>query len=201
MKKLFYLMMAALLLAAIPEIVSAQSNDPFEQQVIQTNPNKKSNNQRRRRTNKEEVAPAPTPTPAPTPAPQPKQEEKVVEQPQKPENNMTISNPCSDWLDFELVSMIGSIGTQEVAFTIKFTSHEMNDYMYVGGRLIAYDCDGNEHSGFGSQGFNVITDVPVKTTIKIRDRIDPRKTKALPVVCFNIGDCRIEMRNVPIDWK
>ena len=190
MKRLVYLLITALLLASIPEIVSAQSNDPFEQQVPQSKGGKnEKRNKNRRKVETQEVSVAPAPAPAP---------QQDVKQ---PVSDMTISNPCSDWLDFELVSMVGSTGTQEVSFTIKFTSHEMNDYMYVGGKLIAYDSDGNEHSGNGAQGFNVIMDVPVKATIKIRDRIDPRKTQVLPVVSFNIGDCRIEMRKVPIDWK
>ena len=71
MKRLAYFLITALLLTALPEIVSAQSNDPFEQQVIQSKGGKnEKRNKNRRKVTTEEV------TPAPTPAPQPQQEEK-----------------------------------------------------------------------------------------------------------------------------
>ena len=199
MKRLAYLLIAVLLLSAIPEMVSAQSNDPFEQQVIQSNPNnQKTKNQRRRRTNTEEVAPAPTPAPTPQPQPQPQQDDV-----KRPVSEMTISNPCSDWLDFELVSIIGSRGSQTVKLTVKITNHSTNQRISVGGDFMAYDCDGVEHSRGWAQGgaFDTFTDVPFKTTIDIPDKINPNTTTVMPVISFKVGECRIEMRKVPIDWR
>jgi hypothetical protein len=193
MKRLAYLLITALLLSAIPEIVSAQSNDPFEQQVLQSKGGK---NEKRNRKKVEEPAPAPTPAPAPKPQPQPQPEVK------QPVNGMTISNSCSDWLDFELVSVVGSRGSQLVQLTMKITQHSTNRRMYVGGDLKAYDCDGNEHSrGYGQGSFDFFTDVPVKATIDIPGKINPNTTTVMPVISFKVGECCIEMRNVPIDWK
>ena len=193
MKRLAYLLITALLLAALPEIVSAQSNDPFEQQVIQSKGGKnEKRNKNRKKVTTEEV------TPAPTPAPQPQQEDI-----KQPVNNMTISNSCSDWLDFELVSVIGSRGSQMVQLTVKITQHSTNQRMSVGGGLVAYDCDGVEHSRDWSAGgtFDFFTDVPVKTSFEIPGKINPNTTIVMPVISFKVGDCRIEMRNVTIDWR
>ncbi|MBO7073814.1 MAG: hypothetical protein J6W12_02755 [Bacteroidales bacterium] len=191
MKRLAYFLITALLLTALPEIVSAQSNDPFEQQVIQSKGGKnEKRNKNRRKVTTEEV------TPAPTPAPQPQQEEK------KPVNEMVISNPCSEWLDFELVSVVGSRGSQTVKMTMKLTQHQTNKRMSVGGNFIAYDCEGVEHSrGYSVSTYDMITDVTVRTEMDIPGKINPNNTKVMPVIIFNVGDCRIEMRNVPIDWK
>ncbi len=191
MKRLAYFLITALLLTALPEIVSAQSNDPFEQQVIQSKGGKnEKRNKNRRKVTTEEV------TPAPTPAPQPQQEEK------KPVNEMVISNPCSEWLDFELVSVVGSRGSQTVKMTMKLTQHQTNKRMSVGGNFIAYDCEGVEHSrGYSVSTYDMITDVTVRTEMDIPGKINPNNTKVMPVILFNVGDCRIEMRNVPIDWK
>lgn len=192
MKRLAYFLITALLLTALPEIVSAQSNDPFEQQVIQSKGGKnEKRNKNRRKVTTEEV------TPAPTPAPQPQQEEAP-----KPANEMTISNPCSEWLDFELVSVVGSRGSQTVKMTMKLTQHQTNKRMSVGGNFIAYDCEGVEHSrGYSVSTYDMITDVTVRTEMDIPGKINPNNTKVMPVILFNVGDCRIEMRNVPIDWK
>ncbi len=191
MKRLAYFLITALLLTALPEIVSAQSNDPFEQQVIQSKGGKnEKRNKNRRKVTTEEV------TPAPTPAPQPQQEEK------KPVNEMVISNPCSEWLDFELVSVVGSRGSQTVKMTMKLTQHQTNKRISVGGNFIAYDCEGVEHSrGYSVSTYDMITDVTVRTEMDIPGKINPNNTKVMPVILFNVGDCRIEMRNVPIDWK
>ena len=131
--------------------------------------------------------------------PQPKPEEKEV----KPQNNgFTISNPCSEWLDFELVSINGSLGSQKVSLTFKITSHDVNKRIYVGGDLISYDCEGEEHNrSYSTSSYDAITDVPIKSSFEIPGKINPTKTTVMPVISFNIGDCRIEIRNAPIDWK
>ena len=191
MKRLACALIAVMLLSAMPEIMSAQSNDPFEQQVIQTqNNSKQSQNKRRRRTAAEPEKETPAPTPAPAPQPEVKQ------------SGMTISNPCSDWLDFELVSITGSLGAQTVQLTFKITSHKANSRIYVGGNLVSYDSEGEEHNrSYSTSTFDMITDVPVKTTLDIPGKINPNKTTVMPVISFNVADCRIEIRNATIDWK
>ena len=196
MKRLVYLLIMAILLTTIPEMVSAQSNDPFEQQVLQSKGGKnEKRNKNRRKVETEEVAPVPTPTP--TPAPQPQQEDE-----KRPVNEMTISNPCSDWLDFELVSIVGSKGSQKVEINFRFTNHDKNKYIYVGGNFIAYDTEGEEHKRYSSvDSYNAITDVTIKSKIEIPGKINPNKTTVMPVIVFSVGDCRIEIRNAKIDWK
>lgn len=194
MKKLFYLLIVAVFVTAIPEVASAQSNDPFEQETLKATNNgnasreKKINRKKTEQT--EEVAPAPKPQP-------------VVKQVVNENNNgMTISNPCSDWLDFEFISLVGSKGAQTVKLSFKITSHEKNARIYVGGNFIAYDSEGEEHNrGYGSTYYDMITDVPVKSSLNVPGKINPNKTTVMPVISFNIDNCRIEMRNVPIDWR
>lgn len=195
MRKLALFLIAALMLSVIPEIVSAQSNDPFEQQVIQTDKSsaKTKNKTRRRKAVTKEEAPASTPVPQPQP------DKKVVE---TPANEMILSNPCSEWLDVEIVSIIGSRGDQTVQMTVKITNHDKNQRIYVGGDFIAYDCEGEEHRrGYATGSFDMITDVTIKTTIDIPGTINPNKTTVMPVISFSVGKCCIELRNAPIDWK
>lgn len=190
MKKLILFLIAAMLISAMPIATFAQSDDPFEQETLKT---QKGNNAREKKISRKKVEETPV-----TPAPKPQALE--VEKP-KPAG-FTISNSCDEWLDVEFVSLIGSIASQEVKLTIKITNHDVDKHIYVGNRFLAYDSEGNEHARSWSSGdYNALTDVPIKTSMNIPGKINPTKTKVLPVVKFDIGDCRIEMRNVPIDWK
>ena len=192
MKKLIYLVIAVMFLSALPEMSFAQSNDPFEQETLKANGNDK-NKEKKVSRKKEEKKAEPV---KPTTAPVKKQEVSKVK------NEMTISNPCSQWLDLELVSVIGSKASQTITLSFKMVNHDVNKRLSVGGSLLAYDSEGNEHSkGYSSGTFETITDVTVSFSIDIPGKINPTKTTVMPVICFNIGDCRIEMRNVPIDWK
>ena len=73
--------------------------------------------------------------------------------------------------------------------------------------FIACDDEGEEHNDNNyysrtSKDFNMITDVPVKYSFEIPGKANPNVVKIMPVISFNIGDeCRIELRNVPINWK
>lgn len=195
MKKLIYFVIAVMFLSAMPEIVRAQSNDPFEQQTLKARDNTTKREKKINRKKTTEV------------------EEKQDQQPahkaepkQKPakNNEFTISNPCDEWLDLEIVSIIGSKGSQKVKITGKITNHEKNMDITVGRNFVCYDSEGNEHNStyYGTtSSFNTLSDVPVKFSIEIPGTIKPSETKILPVVSFNINDCRIEMRNVPINWK
>ena len=189
MKKLIYCIIAIMFLSAMPEIASAQSNDPFEQQTLKARDNTTKKEKKISRKKNAEEAPAP------------KMEPVQKQEPAK-NNEMTISNPCDEWLDVEFVSLIGSKASQTIKLTIKFTNHDVNKHLYVGGNFLAYDCDGNEHSrNWSSSDYNAVTDIPIKTTIDVPEKINPANTKVMPVMSFNLGDCRIEMRNVPINWK
>lgn len=194
MKKIFYLVIAVLLLSAIPEISFAQSNDPFDNETLKatgTTTKREKKIDRKKKVETEEVTPA---KPQPQPQPKPVVEEVKV-------NDMVISNPCDEWLDFELVSLVGSRGSQTVKLTAKITNHKSNKRMYVGGNFIAYDCEGEEHRTGYYSGYDMLTDITVKFSLDIPGKINPANTKIMPVISFNIDDCRIELRNVPIDWK
>lgn len=190
MKRLVYFIIAIMFLSAMPEIVCAQSNDPFEQQTLKARDN---STKREKKINRKKNAEQEVKEEAAAPKAEPKQ---------APASEFTISNPCDEWLDVEFVSLIGSKATQMVTLTIKFTNHDVNKRMYVGGNFLAYDCEGNEHRrSWSPSDFNTVTDVPVKTKIEVPDKINPTKTKVMPVMNFKVGDCTIEMRNVPINWK
>lgn len=199
MKKLIHILIGFMFALAIPEIVMAQSNDPFEHQTLKARDNttKKEKKINRKKNVEAEVKE--------TPAPAPKQEVKEVkkEEPKlQVKNEMTISNPCDEWLDVEFVSLIGSKANQTVRLTMRMINHGLNKDIRVGSRFLAYDTDGEEHArDYSSDNFNTLTDIPVKFTIDVPGKINPSTTKVMPVMSFNLGDCRIEMRNVPINWK
>jgi len=194
MKKLIYFLIAFMFISVIPEIAVAQSNDPFEQQTLKARDNttKREKKINRKKNAEQEVKEEPA-----TPKAEPKQKSA-----QAPASELTISNPCDEWLDVEMVSLIGSKANQTIKLTIMFTNHDVNKHVYVGNHFLAYDCEGNEHERNWSSGdYTALTDIPIKTSIDVPGKINPSKTKVMPVIKFDIGDCKIEMRNVPIDWK
>jgi len=199
MKKLTYLLIAVFLLSALPQVSFAQSDDPFEQETLKTNNN--GNIRREKKINRKKNAETET-----TPQLQMQPVEKPANnQVAKPANNdeMTISNPCSDWLDFEFISLVGSRGSQTIKLTFKITNHDVNKSLRVGSKLIAFDNEGDEHSSsyIASGSYNCMTDVPVKISFDLPEKANPANVKKLNVIGFNIDDCRVEMRNVPIEWR
>ncbi len=195
MKKLIYFIIAVMFLSALPEISYAQSNDPFEQQTLKARGNTTQREKKIKRKNAEQEE---TRTVTATPKETTSASKEVVKN-----SEMSISNPCDEWLDVELISLIGSKSTQTLKLTIKMTNHGLNKKLYVGQEFLAYDNDGEEHarSYNGSENYNTLTDIPVKFFINVPGTINPSTNKVMPVMSFNIGDCRIEMRNVPINWK
>ena len=188
MKKLLYFLIALMFISVIPEVASAQSNDPFEQKTLKatgkSGRHEKKVSRKKVETTTVEDAPA---APAEETAPAKK---------------VTISNPCEDWLDVEFVSLVGSRASQTVKLTLKVTNHSTNKDMYIGGNFVGYDCEGEEHArGYSPERYNTLTDVPFKTSFEIPGKINPNKTTVMPAMIFSVGDCRIEMKNVPIDWK
>lgn len=207
MKKLIYFVIAVMLLSAIPAVTYAQSNDPFEQETLKAN--NYNNSKREKKISRKKGAQTETPkqqqqvAPAPTPAPAPVQTQQEAPKPNKKE--MEISNPCDEeWLDFEYVSLVGSKSTQTIKLTCKFTNRDTNTKVRVGGDFLAYDSDGGEHTTENYkivQEFYAMMDVPIKFSLNVPGKMNPTKTKVMPVISFNVGDCRIELRNVPINWK
>ncbi|MGN0032234.1 MAG: hypothetical protein ACI358_00380 [Candidatus Limimorpha sp.] len=199
MRKIIYTLVSALLLSIVPEILSAQSNDPFEQETLKSTGNtvrREKKISRKKNSETEEQSPViNTPN-------------TNTQKPAEPKKNtLSISNPCDEWLDFEFVSLVGSRGSQTMKMTIKVTNHRSNSNMRLANYFISFDDEGVEHNDNGfysstSKEFNMITDVPVKYSFEIPGKANPNTVKMMAVICFNIGDeCRIELRNVPIDWK
>lgn len=194
MKRFFYLLIAVMFLSAIPEVSYAQSNDPFEQEALKTtgkDKNKEKKVDRKKQDAKNEEA-----DPAPKPETKP--------QFQLTPNEMTISYPCDEKISFEFISLVGGIGSQKLRLTGKIVNHDVNKSIDIGHNFISYDNEGVEHSGWQysySSSHKTLTDVPVKFEIEIPGQVNPAKTKTMPVVGFEIDGCRVEMRNVPIDWK
>ena len=193
MKKLLYFIIAVMFLSAMPEFTCAQSNDPFEQETLKARgtTTKREKKIKRKKEDETVVTPA-TKTEKPVVA-----KEKTVTA-----NEMSISNSCDEWLDLEFVSLIGSRANQTVKLTLKMTNHSTNKEIRVGGNFLAYDCDGEEHArSYYAETYKTLTDIPVKFFLDVPGKVNPSTTKVMPVISFNVGDCRIEMRNVPINWK
>ena len=190
MKKLLYFLIALMFVTVIPEAVSAQSNDPFEQKTLKDN-GKSGGKEHKVNRKKEHAQPA-----------KPEAKEEKTEQTAKPVSSMTLSNPCEDWLDVEFVSLVGSRANQTIKLTLKVTNHSTNKDMYIGGNFVGFDCEGEEHSrGYAPERYSSLTDIPFRTSFDIPGKINPNKTSVMPAMIFSVGECRIEMRNVPIDWK
>lgn len=209
MKKLVIFLIAIMFVSAMPNIVNAQSNDPFEQQTLKARDNttKREKKINRRKDAEAQEAPAKQAPVQQAPKQEPAKKPVVKEEAKPVVSEMTLSNPCDEWLDVEFVSLIGSKGSQTMKLTIKLTNHETNEELKVGSNFVAFDDEGNEHSSdtyyaSTSKDLKLITDVPVKYTINIPEKANPAKVKKMPVISFNVGrNCRIEMRNVPITWK
>lgn len=118
--------------------------------------------------------------------------------------DIAISNPCEGetGLDFKIISLIGDRNTQTLTLTGKFINHDVNKVVKVGGELICYDAEGNAHNSNNSfTSFKSLTDVPVRFEMPIPGQMVPKRNKKMSVISFDIDECRIELRNVPIMWK
>ena len=192
MKKLLYVLSALMFISVIPEVANAQSNDPFEQKTLKASGR---NGRHERKVNRKKVE---VTTTEEAPAAPVTTEDKPVAKP----SSMTLSNPCEEWLDVEFLSLVGSRANQTIRLTLKVTNHSTNKDLYIGGNFVGFDCEGEEHSrGYAPERYSSLTDVPFKTSFEVPGKINPNKTTVMPAMIFSIGECRIEMRNVPIDWK
>lgn len=116
--------------------------------------------------------------------------------------NIEISNPCQDeTIDFKLISLIGDKEEQTLVLNCRFINRDVNANIAVGGNLVCYDTEGVAHNTYSSRSYDARTDKKVNFSINIPGKVVPRKVKKLSVVSFDIGDCRITMKNVPIIWK
>lgn len=180
-------------LVMMPSFAKAQNDDTFNKQTLKSTGTGNAVKEKRvdRKTHPEQPAVKPAENP-------------VVNKQTKPEakkDEMVIVNPCSDWLDFEFVELIGNTSKQTLSMTYKVTNHDVNKSMYVGNDVLAYDDNGGEHKNSWGPRYDMVTDVMISYTMDIPGQVLPSKVKKLTYVSFKIGDCKIEMRNVPINWK
>ena len=192
MKKLLCFLIALMFISVIPEVAYAQSNDPFEQKTLKTGGR---NGRHERKVNRKKVE-------VTTKEEAPAQKDSEDEPQTTKVTNMTLSNPCEEWLDVEFLSLVGSRANQTIKLTLKVTNHSTNKDLSIGGNFVGFDCEGEEHSrGYAPERYSSLTDIPFKTSFDIPGKINPNKTTVMPAMIFSVGECRIEMRNVPIDWK
>ncbi|MBQ6084322.1 MAG: hypothetical protein IJK92_08235 [Bacteroidales bacterium] len=116
--------------------------------------------------------------------------------------SIEISNPCQgEEMDFKLISLIGDKEEQTMVLNCRLINRGVNKDVRVGGNFVAYDTEGVGHNGIS--GFNITakTDKKVDFHINIPGKVVPRKVKKMAAITFDIDDCHIEMKNVPIMWK
>ena len=111
MKKIIYTLVSLLFLSLAPEMLSAQSNDPFEQETLKSSGNTVA---REKKISRKKSSEPETKNPAANTS-----NSNVKKQVEPNNNAFSISNPCDDWLDFEFVSLVGSRGSQTMKMTIK----------------------------------------------------------------------------------
>lgn len=129
-----------------------------------------------------------------------KNDNVIIKDSPKPVKKVEISNPCPEEISVEFVSLTGNKASQTVEIAIKYTNHGVNDNMRVR-NFNAYNEEGENFSEFTpTKSYFAHTDVPIKTEWEIGKML-PSKNKKLSIISFEIKDCTIEMRDVPIDWR
>ncbi len=116
--------------------------------------------------------------------------------------SIEISNNCeNEELDFKLISLIGDKKEQTIVLNGRFINRDVNKDLRVGGNLIAYDTEGVPHNSNRSTQYEALTDKKVYFSLEIPGKAVPRKVKKMAIIAFDIDNCRVELRNVPIIWK
>lgn len=176
-----------------PSFVEAQNDKTFDKQTLKSSDDGNPVKEKRvdRKTQQEQ--------PAEKQAVKPAVKQKT--RPEAKKDEMVIINPCSEWLDLEFVELVGNTSKQTLSMTYKVTNHDINKSMYIGNDVLAYDDNGGEHKNSWGTRYDMITDVMISYTMDIPGQVLPSKVKKLSYVSFKIGDCKIEMRNVKINWK
>ena len=125
----------------------------------------------------------------------------VPTQEQPKQQTFELSNSCEDVLTVELVSLVGSKANQEVNITIKYINHDVEKYMkIVDFKAFTEDGDVIDDMYPNAPRCDAATDVPIKAQWNVGKML-PSKNSKLTLLSFEMGDCKIEMRNVPITWK
>lgn len=118
------------------------------------------------------------------------------------DKDIEISNPCEgEDIDFKLISLIGDKNEQTMVLNCRLINRNVNKDIRVGNNFTAYDTEGIAHDLSWGKNYKALTDKKVDFSIEIPGKVLPKKVKKMAVIAFDIDDCRIEMRNVPITWK
>lgn len=120
------------------------------------------------------------------------------------DKDILISNPCAgEEMDFKLVSLKGDKDSQTMTLHGRLINRNVNKDIYVGKNLVAYDCLGVAHnsSNGSSTKLKARTDEKVYFSVKIPGQVVPKKVKKMAAITFDIDNCRVEIRNVPIIWE
>lgn len=116
--------------------------------------------------------------------------------------DIEISNQCeNDEIDFKLISLMGDKDEQTMVLNCRIINRNVNKDIRIGGNLVSYDTEGNEHNSNRSTAYRALTDKKVNFSINIPGKVLPKKVKKMAVIAFDVDDCRVELRNVPIIWK
>lgn len=111
-----------------------------------------------------------------------------------------VHNSCEEDITVEFVSLVGSKASQTVDVTVKCTNHNVNTRMKVRS-FKAYNEEGDMFTDlYPVNDREAITDVPIKLKWEVGQMLPSRNSK-LTVMTFDINDCTIEIRDVPIEWK
>ncbi|MCQ2317582.1 MAG: hypothetical protein MJZ90_01495 [Bacteroidales bacterium] len=193
MKRFISMTLFMVALVLMPSFAEAQNDNTFNKQTLKESGSGSSVKEKRvdRKTQPEQPAEKSSV----------KHAEKQKTKPEAKKDDMVIVNPCSDWLDFEFVELVGNTSKQTLSMTYKVTNRDVNKSMYIGNDVLAYDDNGGEHKNTWGTRYDMITDVMISYTMDIPGQVLPSKVKKLTYVSFKIGDCKVEMRNVKIDWK
>lgn len=193
MRRFISITLFMMALFMMPSFVEAQNDKTFDKQTLKSSDDGNPVKEKRvdRKTQQEQSAEKQAVKPA----------VKQKTRPEAKKDEMVIINPCSEWLDLEFVELVGNTSKQTLSMTYKVTNHDINKSMYIGNDVLAYDDNGGEHKNSWGTRYDMITDVMISYTMDIPGQVLPSKVKKLSYVSFKIGDCKIEMRNVKINWK
>lgn len=113
-----------------------------------------------------------------------------------------ISNACEgEKIDFKLISLIGDKDEQTMTLNCKIINRGVTKDIKIGGQLMAYDCEGEAHSSSRAQTIRIKTDKKAIVAIPIPGQVLPKKVKKMAAIAFDVDDCRIEIKNVPVMWQ
>ncbi|MBR6438755.1 MAG: hypothetical protein IKS65_06210 [Bacteroidales bacterium] len=116
--------------------------------------------------------------------------------------DIEVSNACEgEKFDFKLISLVGDKEAQTMTLNCKIINRDVTKSVKIGNNLMAYDSEGVAHSSSKIQTIHIKTDKSAKVAIQIPGQVVPRKVKKMAAIAFDVDDCHIEVKNVPVVWE